>query len=188
MSRRSAEGAKAETPGSKFAGGHRIRVTPVPIPNTEVKPDTADGTAWETVWESRSLPALFTQARCEKSPRVSFYLAGDYVPHSFPCAHGLCFLGRLAHSAAVWESRSLPALFTQARCEKSPRVSFYLAGDYVPHSFPCAHGLCFLGRLPDSAAVWESRSLPALFTQARSSKDGRAFFICRVQIAARDDD
>src|SRR5262245_53943353 len=43
---------------AKFAGGHRIRVTPVPIPNTEVKPDTADGTVWETVWESRSLPAL----------------------------------------------------------------------------------------------------------------------------------
>ncbi len=42
-----------------FAGGHRSRVTPVPIPNTEVKPATADGTAWETVWESRSLPALF---------------------------------------------------------------------------------------------------------------------------------
>src|SRR5580704_5129547 len=51
------------TPGSTFAGGHRIRVTPVPIPNTEVKPDTADGTAWETVWESRSLPALFATAR-----------------------------------------------------------------------------------------------------------------------------
>src|SRR3982074_2347678 len=49
------------TPGSTFAGGHRIRVTPVPIPNTEVKPDTADGTAWETVWESRSLPALFAK-------------------------------------------------------------------------------------------------------------------------------
>ena len=59
LSRRSAQGAKAGTPGAKFAGGHRIRVTPVPIPNTEVKPDTADGTAWETVWESRSLPALF---------------------------------------------------------------------------------------------------------------------------------
>ena len=44
---------------AKFAGGHRSRVTPVPIPNTEVKPATADGTAWETVWESRSLPALF---------------------------------------------------------------------------------------------------------------------------------
>src|SRR6188472_3584788 len=60
-------GAKAGTPGTQdpgliprnhFAGGHRIRVTPVPIPNTEVKPDTADGTARESVWESRSLPAL----------------------------------------------------------------------------------------------------------------------------------
>ena len=47
-----------------FAGGHRIRDPPVPIPNTEVKPDTADGTARETVWESRSLPALFNEARC----------------------------------------------------------------------------------------------------------------------------
>src|SRR5437870_772904 len=50
--------AKEGPQAAKFAGGHRIRVTPVPIPNTEVKPDTADGTAWETVWESRSLPAV----------------------------------------------------------------------------------------------------------------------------------
>jgi hypothetical protein len=28
-----------------FPGGHRRGVTPVPIPNTEVKPSTADGTA-----------------------------------------------------------------------------------------------------------------------------------------------
>ena len=51
--------ARRRTPGTKFAGGHRSRVTPVPIPNTEVKPATADGTMWETAWESRSLPALF---------------------------------------------------------------------------------------------------------------------------------
>ena len=31
-------------------------VTPLPIPNRMVKPITADGTAWETVWESRTLP------------------------------------------------------------------------------------------------------------------------------------
>ena len=31
--------------------------TPVPIPNTMVKPQTADGTALETVWESRWPPA-----------------------------------------------------------------------------------------------------------------------------------
>ena len=61
------ERAKVGTPGSKYAGGHRIRVTPVPIPNTEVKPDTADGTARETVWESRSLPAVIRKkARSRK--------------------------------------------------------------------------------------------------------------------------
>ena len=30
-----------------------FRVTPVPIPNTTVKPLMVDGTARETVWESR---------------------------------------------------------------------------------------------------------------------------------------
>ena len=33
-------------------------VTPVPIPNTMVKTQAADGTALETVWESRWLPNL----------------------------------------------------------------------------------------------------------------------------------
>ena len=33
-----------------------LRDTPVPIPNTMVKPQRADGTARETVWESRMLP------------------------------------------------------------------------------------------------------------------------------------
>src|SRR6478672_2408543 len=60
---------------AKFAGGHRIRVTPVPIPNTEVKPDTADGTVWETVWESRSLPALIVKARSSKDDRAFFLYA-----------------------------------------------------------------------------------------------------------------
>ena len=34
----------------------RLGETPVPIPNTMVKPQTADGTALETVWESRWPP------------------------------------------------------------------------------------------------------------------------------------
>jgi hypothetical protein len=40
-------------------GGYSVGVTPVLIPNTEVKSYRADDTAWETVWESRSLPKLF---------------------------------------------------------------------------------------------------------------------------------
>ena len=40
----------------KFSGGFVERVTPVPIPNTEVKPLRADGTALEAAWESRKPP------------------------------------------------------------------------------------------------------------------------------------
>src|SRR5579872_3626182 len=39
----------------RTAVGHK---RPVPIPNTEVKPSTAHGTAWVTAWESRSSPGL----------------------------------------------------------------------------------------------------------------------------------
>ena len=42
-------------PGPCF-GGNGGGVTPVTISNTEVKPSSADGTAWETLRESRTLP------------------------------------------------------------------------------------------------------------------------------------
>ena len=42
-----------------FPGNHNEGETPVPIPNTEVKPFSADGTAWGAKWESRSLPGFF---------------------------------------------------------------------------------------------------------------------------------
>ena len=41
-----------------FLVAMRLGVTPVPIPNTMVKIQAADGTALETVWESRWLPEL----------------------------------------------------------------------------------------------------------------------------------
>ena len=37
----------------------RLGDTPVPIPNTMVKTQAADGTILETVWESRWLPDSF---------------------------------------------------------------------------------------------------------------------------------
>ena len=46
-----------------FPGGDGRRVTPVPISNTEVKPSSADGTALETVWESRTLPGFNYKAQ-----------------------------------------------------------------------------------------------------------------------------
>jgi hypothetical protein len=42
----------------KFSGDYCEGATPDPISNSEVKPFSADGTARETVWESRSLPDL----------------------------------------------------------------------------------------------------------------------------------
>ena len=41
-----------------FLVAMRLGVTPVPIPNTMVKTQTADGTALETMWESRWPPKL----------------------------------------------------------------------------------------------------------------------------------
>ena len=64
----------------KFPGGHRSRVTPVPIPNTEVKPATADGTAWETAWESRSLPGLTRKARRESDEPFFLYALSRLPP------------------------------------------------------------------------------------------------------------
>ena len=40
----------------KFLVPMRLGDTPVPIPNTTVKTQSADGTALETVWESRWAP------------------------------------------------------------------------------------------------------------------------------------
>ena len=40
----------------KISGDYGERDPPVPIPNTEVKPFSADGTWLETTWESRTLP------------------------------------------------------------------------------------------------------------------------------------
>ena len=37
------------------SGDDGIEVTLLPIPNRKVKVYSADGTAWETVWESRTL-------------------------------------------------------------------------------------------------------------------------------------
>ena len=40
----------------KFSGGDIEEVPPDPIPNSEVKLASANGTAWETMWESRTPP------------------------------------------------------------------------------------------------------------------------------------
>src|SRR6478609_206949 len=45
----------------KSYGGHGERETPGPIPNPEVKPFSADGTATERLWESRTPPDILSK-------------------------------------------------------------------------------------------------------------------------------
>ena len=45
----------------KIPGAISEGATPVPIPNTEVKPLSADGTYWATSWESRPVPGYISR-------------------------------------------------------------------------------------------------------------------------------
>ena len=51
-----ADGSRCKCINEKILAAMRLRETPVPIPNTMVKPQAADGTMLETAWESRRLP------------------------------------------------------------------------------------------------------------------------------------
>ena len=55
-----------------FLVAMRLWETPVPIPNTMVKTQAADGTALETVWESRWPPDL-KKKKADPLPREQLY-------------------------------------------------------------------------------------------------------------------
>jgi hypothetical protein len=62
---------------SHLAGDYSEGDTPVTIPNTEVKPFSADGTAWVTAWESKSLPAFITEP-VKREILHGFFYAPDF--------------------------------------------------------------------------------------------------------------
>ena len=66
--------------GATAFGGESGGVTPVPIPNTEVKPASADGTWAETPWESRTPPDFSLRARPSGLARSSFWARLDRGP------------------------------------------------------------------------------------------------------------
>ena len=96
----------------KFSGGYGEGVPPVPIPNTEVKPLIADGTARETVWESRTLPDFFCDPRtAQRGSGVSLLNAGTTIADQ--CAAGARLryrptAGRSAPSGAASRSGNKP--------------------------------------------------------------------------------
>ena len=57
----------------EFPGDHTAGATPVPIPNTAVKPRRANVTARFAEWESRSSPGLKSAAAGHRARRCCFY-------------------------------------------------------------------------------------------------------------------
>jgi hypothetical protein len=70
---------------SRLSGGYTARVTPVPIPNTEVKPRRADDTARASVWERRSPPGLNYKAALHETRAAFFYFWARKFPDSRHC-------------------------------------------------------------------------------------------------------
>ena len=94
-----------------ISGGHGGGDTPVPIPNTAVKPASADGTWGETPWESRTSPGSLDRsppfagasARLKKRFEASeVHLAENVARCSASCRVGFRVLRRVGASIGRW--------------------------------------------------------------------------------------
>ncbi len=99
-----------------LSGGDGEGVTPVPIPNTEVKSFSADGTWVATPWESRTSPGrneLIFFACCFACKKIKLY--------SFVKLHSVDLFFWLIYPATEWlevfgKMRSTVSLFERPRC------------------------------------------------------------------------
>lgn len=110
--RATAATSSAASDVQKLSGGYIEEAIPDPIPNSEVKLFGADGTAWVTVWESRTLPGYneapyrevrgFTYFVLSTSPRRQ--RLGDYGSdgeRGYGCARVML---SCPISSAMWSS------------------------------------------------------------------------------------
>ena len=70
----------------QIPGDHAGGATPVPIPNTEVKPSRADDTAAARLWESRALPGSSEAHGCA-NPWAFLLALSTTVLHRGQAAH-----------------------------------------------------------------------------------------------------
>ena len=70
--------AEANTEIDTISGGHNEGVPPVPIPNTEVKPFSAESTWLETAREDKSLPdSIFLSSSMAEHSAVNRRVVGS---------------------------------------------------------------------------------------------------------------
>ena len=89
-----------------ISGDNGERDPPVPIPNTEVKPFSADGTWLETTWESRTLPDSIKKGLTPYGvgsffiPSATFLLSGRVEEHI------LCHKGAYTGKSGITRDRT----------------------------------------------------------------------------------
>ena len=72
-----------QSQSQRFSGGFTERATPVPIPNTAVKPLRADDTARATAWESRTPPDPFSSMQNALLPGGRFAFLPPHRSRSY---------------------------------------------------------------------------------------------------------
>ena len=81
----------------KISGDYGERDPPVPMPNTEVKPFSADGTWLETTWESRTLPDSM------KKGLTSYGVGSFFIPSATFLLSGLWRSTFHVTKGRIWE-------------------------------------------------------------------------------------
>src|SRR5580704_13030722 len=139
-------------------GGNSEGETPGPIPNPEVKPFSADGTARGTAWESRTPPDIHEEGRSRQGRAALFVCLGTVVADAGgwlawlrnaerPRAEGQP--GALVPAAAVLPRRPLALLPEHRRPRGGARVR---PGPAAPQATAGA------ARLPAAAATVRNRA------------------------------
>ena len=85
-----------------ISGDNGERDPPVPIPNTEVKPFSADGTWLETIWESRTLPDSTKRKPQTMSGAFSLCIPSGPSSRSFSSQRPTLYLVRFPHVRRQW--------------------------------------------------------------------------------------
>jgi hypothetical protein len=141
-------------------GGHTGGATPVPIPNTEVKPSKADATAAVRQWESRTLPG-YNKGPLEHSSGP--FLFGE-VDSRLACrcpvlARRARRVRRILKLRAVLVACAQYGI-NQTSLEKQPKRKLVRAslrehgrGSVTIHATP-AHHFSSKGRIPSSSQTY----------------------------------
>ena len=130
-----------------FSGGNSGGETPGPIPNPEAKPTSADGTALERVWESRTPPLSHLSGGGVRTTRFTHPLHSFHTPQKTTplTSH---------HASLHWRSLLLDSADGMLRSASVQSRGHLLVQEYWRH--PQLSELIYLRR---EVVVWSKSKL-----------------------------